>query len=232
MTRPLPVAEARPVPYASPVECKLLYTAGDPVLLALRQGTGYAAMVNVTCPAANSRRGRRSTWRCAVRRPKRLACAWHRRRCGCRCCCIGGTRKGSTGSGCSSTPRPTRTATVCRSTLSRTKCGGIGWYPIDALPADTGRYTAAGVHLHRHGIPCAAAVARHRTTRWAPVSAGGKRRTTPTTASTWPNGSTPGTAATPSPATASPATSRDRSPGYSSTSRPSQPRRQSRQRCG
>ena len=28
--------------YASPVDCKLLYTAGDRVLLALRQGTGYA----------------------------------------------------------------------------------------------------------------------------------------------------------------------------------------------
>lgn len=29
-------------PYPSPVDCKLLYTAGDRVLLALRQGTGYA----------------------------------------------------------------------------------------------------------------------------------------------------------------------------------------------
>jgi hypothetical protein len=38
------------------------------------------------------------------------------------------------------------------------KCAGIGWYPMQALPDNTVRYTAAGVHLHRHGIPFAAAV--------------------------------------------------------------------------
>jgi ADP-ribose pyrophosphatase YjhB (NUDIX family) len=33
------------------------------------------------------------------------------------------------------------------------KCGGIGWYPLDALPAETVPYTAVGVELYRRGEP-------------------------------------------------------------------------------
>lgn len=42
MTSIQPHTAAVTVPYTSPVDCKLLYTAGDRVLLALRHGTGYA----------------------------------------------------------------------------------------------------------------------------------------------------------------------------------------------
>lgn len=31
------------------------------------------------------------------------------------------------------------------------KCGGIGWYPLDSLPANTVPYTAVGVDLARRG---------------------------------------------------------------------------------
>lgn len=31
------------------------------------------------------------------------------------------------------------------------KCGGLGWFPLDALPANTVECTAVGVDLHRRG---------------------------------------------------------------------------------
>jgi len=33
------------------------------------------------------------------------------------------------------------------------KCGGIAWYPLDSLPANTVPYTTAGVDLYRRGEP-------------------------------------------------------------------------------
>ncbi|MPZ82211.1 MAG: NUDIX domain-containing protein [Actinophytocola sp.] len=33
------------------------------------------------------------------------------------------------------------------------KCGGIGWYPLESLPANTVPYTITGVDLYRRGLP-------------------------------------------------------------------------------
>ena len=32
------------------------------------------------------------------------------------------------------------------------KCGGIAWYPLESLPANTVGYTVTGVDLYRHGL--------------------------------------------------------------------------------
>ncbi|GAA3298410.1 NUDIX domain-containing protein [Dactylosporangium vinaceum] len=150
-------AAALSVPYASPVDCKLLYTNGDRVLLALRNGTGYAdgqwnlpsgkldagEMVDAAvCREADEEVGLhldRAEMRLSVllhwRNPEgqyRLGVFFHVE------------------------AAPDRHGVPVNAEPH--KCAAIGWYPMDALPANTVRYTAAGVHLHRHGIPFAAAV--------------------------------------------------------------------------
>jgi 8-oxo-dGTP diphosphatase len=156
MNRPGVNATAALTAYTSPVDAMLLYTAADRVLLALRDGTGYAdgnwnlpsgkldagetvdvaacrearEEVGLTLQPADLRLSVLLHWR----NPEgqyRLAVVFHVE-----------ADPERHGSPVNAEPH---------------KCAGIGWYPIDTLPNNTVRYTAAGVMLHRTGIRFAAA---------------------------------------------------------------------------
>lgn len=156
MTSTHPHTTAARVAYTSPVDCKLLYTADDQVLLALRHGTGYAdgqwnlpsgkLDAGETVDAAVCREAREEVGLRLGPAELRLSVLLHWR-----------NPQGQYRLGVIFHVEADPARHGIPVNAEPHKCAGIGWYPIDALPANTVRYTAAGVHLHRHGILFAAA---------------------------------------------------------------------------
>jgi 8-oxo-dGTP diphosphatase len=152
-----PHAIAAAVAYTSPVDCKLLYTAGDQVLLALRQGTGYAdgqwnlpsgkLDAGETVDAAVCREAHEEVGLLLDVAELRLSVLLHWR-----------NPQGQYRLGVFFHVEADPVRHGIPVNAEPHKCAGIGWYPMDAMPGDAVRYTAAGVHLHRRGIPFAAAV--------------------------------------------------------------------------
>lgn len=143
--------------YTSPVDCLLLYTAGDRVLLALRDGTGYAdgqwnlpsgkLDADEAVDAAMCREAREELGLRLKPAELRMSVLLH---------WLNPEGQYRLGVFFHVEADPDRHGVPVNAEPH--KCAGIRWYPVDTLPADTVRYTAAGVHLHRHGVGFAALV--------------------------------------------------------------------------
>jgi 8-oxo-dGTP diphosphatase len=136
-------------PPTHPVDVLLLLTAGDRVLLALRQGTGYAdGCWNL--PSGKLDPGedavsavRRETWEevgihLTAEDLTPAATIHHRNNTGLGRVGIVFTAQWDA----DRHPAPTN--------AEPSKCGGIGWFPADELPAETYPYTAAAIQAWRH----------------------------------------------------------------------------------
>jgi 8-oxo-dGTP pyrophosphatase MutT (NUDIX family) len=151
-----PRTTAVTVAYTSPVDCTLLYTAGDRVLLALRHGTGYAdgqwnlpsgkLDAGETVDAAVCREAREEVGLRLQPDQVQLSVLLHWR-----------NPEGQHRLGVVFHAEADPDRHGIPANAEPHKCAGIGWYPMDVLPANTVRYTAAAVHLHRHRIRFAAA---------------------------------------------------------------------------
>jgi 8-oxo-dGTP pyrophosphatase MutT (NUDIX family) len=134
------------VPYTSPLDVFLLFVRDSRVLLALRENTGYAdGLWNL--PSGKVEAGE-DLLAAAVREAReeigvvvsdaRLATVVHHHS-------PYGARVGFFFEALAWSGEPVN--------AEPHKCGGIGWYPLDALPADTVPYTSAGVTQYLKNEP-------------------------------------------------------------------------------
>ncbi len=139
-----------PQPYASVVDVLLLLTRGDHVLLALREGTGYAdgqwnlpsgkLEVGEHLVAALVREAAEEVGLTIRPDEAQLVATVHYR-----------NPEGQARLGCFFHVSSNPAAQGEPVNAEPHKCAKIGWYPMDMLPENTVPYTAAGIELHRKG---------------------------------------------------------------------------------
>jgi 8-oxo-dGTP pyrophosphatase MutT (NUDIX family) len=143
-----------PEPHASIVDVMLLLTRGDQVLLALREGTGYAdGQWNLPSGkleagehllAALARESAEEVGLTICHDEARFVGTVHYR-----------NPEGHGRIGCffHVTSNPARQGEPINAEPH--KCAKIRWFPADMLPVNTVPYTAAGIELYRSGEPLA-----------------------------------------------------------------------------
>jgi 8-oxo-dGTP diphosphatase len=138
-------------PYRTVVDVMLILVDGDSVLLALRDGTGYAdGLWNLPSGKLEAgedvvraviREAREEVGLCIGPEEVRMVVALHHRNPG------GAARVGFFFEVASDPDRQGEPVNA-----EPGKCDGLAWFPMDRLPPATVPYTAAGVDLYRRGI--------------------------------------------------------------------------------
>lgn len=137
-------------PYSSVVDVMLILTRRDHVLLALRQGTGYAdGLWNLPSGkleagehvvAAVTREAKEEVGLTVAEQDVRMVVTVH---------CRNPEGQGRIGLFFQVTSRPDGQGEPFNAEPH--KCAKVDWYPLDMLPANTVPYTAAGIELFRTG---------------------------------------------------------------------------------
>lgn len=138
-------------PYRTVVDVMLILVDGDNVLLALRDGTGYAdGLWNLPSGKLEAgedvvraviRESREEVGLCIGPEEVRMVVALHHRNLG------GAARIGFFFEVISDPDRQ-----GCPVNAEPGKCGRLAWFPIARLPAEMVPYTAAGVDHYRRGV--------------------------------------------------------------------------------
>jgi 8-oxo-dGTP diphosphatase len=138
-------------PYRTVVDVLLILVDGDSILLALGEGTGYAdGLWNLPSGKLEAgedvvraviRESREEIGLCIGPEEVRMVVALHHRNPG------GVARVGFFFEVASDPGRQGEPVNA-----EPGNCGGLAWFAVDRLPAETVPYTAAGVDLYRRGI--------------------------------------------------------------------------------
>jgi 8-oxo-dGTP diphosphatase len=138
------------VPYASVVDVMLILTRGDHVLLALREGTGYAdGMWNL--PSGKLEDGEHALDALVREAHEEIGITLHPhelRHTGV-VHCRNPEGQGRLGLFFTTETNPARQGQPYNAEPH--KCAKLAWYPQDLLPHNTVPYTTAGLDLHRTG---------------------------------------------------------------------------------